>query len=993
MKKRLRNIFLKAWLTSYLLVPTAFGMIPVMPLTQESAAAPAPEQPVQAPVLVDTAQAPTGQASAAPTAPIVTPAGAAPEPPKQPIVTAPAVTETVIVPVITPPVVIVADTQNAQQQAILPQKPPANNFEDIKDEHKKEIYLNFENTDLSSFIDYIAEVKKLNVIPDRTLEGAKISLTIREPLSIDGAWNVFLTVLDMAGFSIIQAGDVYKILPKDKKLMQPLPAYINVPYQTLPDSDETVRYVMFLTNIQVDAIRPVLESMLSSPSALHEQKDMNAFIIVDKSFNVKAAAKLLFELDQMGLPENVTVLRLKRTNAVDVKNLIDGLKSKPDINPLARLLGKVSEGGVEYFSPTTRIIPEERTNSLILLGRSESIDKIVNFITTKIDTEIKEAESPLHIFELQNIDAVQVKDILKQVTAVPDSVTGQAAGKFGSIRGGVKYFKPMTFEVDKDGNRLIISCTDKQDWRLLKKTIQDLDKPQPQVAIESLVVRVTVNDTSELGGALRNKKHGQIGKNIDFQSPSPTGSPVLEQGVSQPSGSSNVSLLGNMLQEISAKVGQTALTFGAPGNIWAYFTALKAITNASILSQPFLTVANKTKATIDVGETRRIVSETQAASGSSSEVSSFEDAKASVKLDILPHINLDGIIRLQMELNIEDFIDNDANQKTIKKVMTDVTVADGQVLVMGGFVQTKIIETKIKTPILGDIPILGWFFKNQRRERTKEYLFIFLAPTIIKPRQMPGMELYTKMKLHEATDDIEESVETRRVMDPIHNWFFNPDQENYSHKVIDFANARYQPTTVDIKNDPYYRSQTLQEEDDAERAYAKSLAMAPSVVEQMVQEPKADPIKQPEQAPVAQGPVEQKAAVASAGPADIVITPAPQQSVIVNTAPVMVTVEPKKTEQMKLADQSIDQQRAALKNILADDNDTFVIEPRLQPETDKRAAMKKTLSDEPKQERVKTETIVVDPGKRNVLKNFLSSSPALARRGNHSAIERRKVAA
>ncbi len=181
-------------------------------------------------------------------------------------------------------------------------------------DEKKDIYLNFENTDLMSFVDYISEIKKLNVIPDKTLEGAKISLTIREPLSIEGAWKVFLTVLEMAGFAIVQAGEVYKIVPKDKKLMQPLPAYINVPYESLPDSDETIRYVMFLTNIQVDSIRPVLESMLSSPNALHEQKDMNAFVIVDKSYNIRAAAKLLTELDQMGLPETVTVLRRKRVN-------------------------------------------------------------------------------------------------------------------------------------------------------------------------------------------------------------------------------------------------------------------------------------------------------------------------------------------------------------------------------------------------------------------------------------------------------------------------------------------------------------------------------------------------------------------------------------------------------------------------------------------------------------------------------------------------------
>lgn len=673
----------------------------------------------------------------------------------------------------------------------------------------KDIYLNFENTELSNFIDYMAELKKINVIPEKGLEGSKISLTIREPLTIDGAWNIFLTVLEMAGFSIVQAGQVYKIIAKDKKLTQPLPAYINTPYQELPDSDLTIRYVMMLTNIQVTDVEPIMASMLSDKSMLLSQKDMNAFIITDKSFNIKAAAKLMHELDQMGLPETVTVLKLKRVNAADTRDLLKSLINKPEGSPLARLLGKAVEGGTEYFSPTTRIIAEERTNSLILLGNNKSIDKIIDFITKHIDTAIKEAESPLHIYELQHIDAKQVIDILKEVTAVPESVTGQTAGKFGSIRGGVKYFRSMNFQVDKDGNRLIVNCVDKQDWKLLKKTIQDLDKPQPQVAIESLLVTISADDMKSLGGMVRNKKHGQIGKNIDFQSANLTGAPSLEQS-GEGEASEPISLLGNLLNQIVATQGQTVLTFGPASNIWSVFTMIKKQTNSSILSQPFITVANKTTAHIEVGQTLRIVSE-QIGTGDTA-TQGFIDSEAATKLDITPQINLDGVVRMKIKTEITEFESTDGSNKSQKLLDTNVTVADGQVLVLGGFVKTKVTETKVKTPILGDIPIVGWFFKNQKRIINKQYIFIFMSPTIIKPRSTPGMQLYTKMKLHQATEDVEDAVETKRVMDPIHNWFFNPEKENYSHKVIDFANARYQPTTVDIKNDPYYRSLVNDEE-------------------------------------------------------------------------------------------------------------------------------------------------------------------------------------
>jgi general secretion pathway protein D len=667
----------------------------------------------------------------------------------------------------------------------IPPKEP----EKEESEEKKDIYLNFENTDLLSFINYMSELKKINLIPDKALEGAKISLTIRDPLTLAGAWKVFLTVLEMAGFSIIKVGEVYKIIPKDQKLLQPLPAYINIPYQTLPDSDETIRYVVFLQNIQVGEIKGLLEGMLSATHSVVDYAEVNGLIITDKCYNIKAAMKVINELDQTGLQESVVVMRLKQANAVDVKTLLESLIRKDEGSPLARLLGRQAETSLEYFSPSTRIIAEERSNSLILMGNQKSIQKIEDFITKHLDSELKGTESPLHIYELQHTDASQIKDILETVT---DVSTVQTAGKYGAVRGGVKYFKGMKFQVDKDGNRLIVQTTDKQDWKLLKKTIADLDKPQPQVAIETLLVTVDMTDNKELGGRIRNKEN-QIGGGVNFQS--------AGLGKETITTSDPVSLLGNLIESFASAKGVTAITLGKGTNIWAIFRALKEQTNTSIMSQPFLTVANKTKASINVGETRRVVSET------SSDATAYTSVTASTKIELTPQINLDGVIRFDMNVIIKDFLANNIDTEE-KNLTTNVTVANGQVLVLGGFVKTKVTESQNKTPVLGDIPVLGWLFKQKKRSISKTYIFVFMSPTIIKPRTDPGVNLYTRMKLHDARDKIEESVETKRINDPIHNWFFNPKGEDYSHKVTDFANARYQPTTVDIRNDPYYRVHT-----------------------------------------------------------------------------------------------------------------------------------------------------------------------------------------
>lgn len=712
-------------------------------------------------------------------------------------------------------------TQESSNTNILPTnvssmvtgKPTSDDKQNNSNSSEKDIYLNFDNADLLNFVNYIAEIRQMNLVVDKTIESVKISLTIREPLTAEGAWNVFLTVLEMGGFSIVKVGHLFKVIPKDQKQTQPLPAYINVAPDTLPDSDINIRYVLFLTNMNVADLEELLKSMLSDKGFEVPVKDVNGFVITDKSLNIKAAAKVLLELDQMGTAEAVTVIKLKSANAVDVKTLLESLIKQPDVSPLARLLGKTAEGSTSYFPPGTKVISEERTNSLILLGSSKVIKKIEDFVVNHLDVELKQAKSPLHVYELQYTDATQIASILQEATTTPESVAGQAASKYGAIRGGVKYFKSMIFKVDKDGNRLVVSSTDNVDWKLLKKTIRDLDKPQPQVAVESMIVTVDVVDTKDLGGAIRNKKHGMLGINIDAQGAGPNNSPQLEY--KPPEGRTNpVSLLGDMINQITPAKGLSTLTFGKTGNIWAYIQALKSITNTSVLSQPFMTIANKTTANVVFGSQYRVVQETQGEGG----LSGYEAIDANTNLTITPQINLDGLVRLDIDLQIDEFIDPNAGSKTKRNLKTNVAVANGQVLVLGGFVKTQVVENKYKTPILGDIPILGWLFKDQKRTITKQYIFIFLCPTIVKPRQTPGMNLYTKMKLHDATDRIEDGIVTKRTPDPIHNWFFNPEKENYSHKVIDFANARYQPTTVDIKNDPYYRAQTARAEVEIEKS-------------------------------------------------------------------------------------------------------------------------------------------------------------------------------
>lgn len=713
---------------------------------------------------------------------------------------------------VAPPQTVALSSATPPHSAIMPQEniskketPALNKIEEKKE--TKEIYLNFENADLINFVNYIADLQKISILPDKALTGNKISLTTRKPLNSAQAFNILHTILDISGFSLIKDGTLYKIVPNAQKMTQPLQTFINIAPHLLPSSDEAIRYVTFLNNIKATDVKGLLDSFLGNPHIVIAQDNVNALIISDKSNNIKSAMKIVHELDKNGQQEAVVVLRLKERNATEVETLLKNLiEDKTPNHPLAHLF-KRPEQMNSFFGPT-KIFSDERLNALILIGTKDATLTIENFVKEHIDIALKAMQSPLHIYELQYMDAKQIVDLLKDATANPESITGQEASKYGAVRGGTKYFKNMTFKADEEGNRIIVSTPDIQDWKLLKPILKDLDKPQPQVALETLVVIVESTNTDQLGGQFRNKSEGSLGSGINFQGP-PIQKTVLKTDPAVPDGTTtvqNVSLLGNLLNGLTGALGQTILTFGKPNDIWGIFQMLQSRTRSSIVAQPFLTVTNKYAAEILVGTTNRIVSQQSIVNGQ--QVSGYQDTEANLKIAVTPQINLDGIVNLKINIAVNDFGAN-SNITFDRNLETSVSVANGQVLALGGFVQTTVQESIGKVPILGDIPILGWAFKNRQKVVTKENILIFMCPTIIKPRTSPGINLYTRMKIQQAKQNINFGTSKSITNDPVSNWFFNPDSKDYSRKIDDFATARYQPVTVDIKNDEYYRAEKV----------------------------------------------------------------------------------------------------------------------------------------------------------------------------------------
>jgi len=690
------------------------------------------------------------------------------------------------------------------------QKIEAPIFEEQDEEDN--IEFNFEQADLQNFITQIEEIFEVKFITDdalqplpqgkKPLKGNKISFKTHAPLSKKEAWNLFLSFLDIAGFTAIpyDSPRVFRITVIDTARKSPLPAYIGVDYTTLPDSDEIIRYVYFLENASTETIKAIIDPLRSSSSqGFVELKEHKGFILTDKAYNIKMLMKIISELDKASAPESMAVLKLRNADAKQVQELYTSLLPKEE--PASRFFTKKQPTSL-YFPENTRIIAEPRTNTLILLGPVNAIQKIENFIIKYIDIELDQAYSPLYTYHLKYADATTIADIMTNVTAFGKETE---AGKYGGVRGADQYMGPMVFIPEKETNTVIIKGS-YDDYLKAKTIIDRLDEAQPQVAIEVLVVSVDINDKKSLGAQLRSKvpgPNGLLGNNIKFQTSGLYNSPqagIITNPFTAAEGQTPAApgvdrLLGNLLNLVGgAAPGTTLVQLGRDAfGIWGIFQALQTVTDAEVISNPFLLATNNTKANVSLGLTRRVITMT-AVGGNDNNQNGFGDDKANLDVTITPQINSDGMIVLKVSVELDEFTDPNPQSATklTRNITTNAIVANQEVLALGGLIRTNTTINESKVPILGDIPILGWFFKNKTKTKFDQNLLILISTRIISPTVEKEAKEFTQYHINDYKETLARLDRKPDEHDPIHRMFFEDKKKRskISHEKLIFKRQK-----------------------------------------------------------------------------------------------------------------------------------------------------------------------------------------------------------
>ncbi|MGH7905929.1 MAG: type II secretion system secretin GspD [Candidatus Binataceae bacterium] len=311
------------------------------------------------------------------------------------------------------------------------------------------ITMNFQNVDIPVLAKFISEITGKNFVVDESVRG-KVSIISPTKVTPLQAYSIFQSVLQVKGYTTVKAGPIIKIIPAREVRQSAALTPSQRPSQVL--GDEYVTRMVKLRNIDAASLVSVIQPMVSHDGLVAAFPEDNTLIITDDAFNVDRLLKIIGALDIQGVQANIEVIPLKLAFAGQIAPEIEkimGKKTGPSGQQVIRRPGfGVVAPSAEGPSTNFKIIPDERTNSLIVLAGPLQMRQI-KALVGKLDINPPNATAKIHVYHLKNAQALEMVQVLGgllggsgpgELSPVTgrDSL-GRSSGMGGSGFGGMGY--------------------------------------------------------------------------------------------------------------------------------------------------------------------------------------------------------------------------------------------------------------------------------------------------------------------------------------------------------------------------------------------------------------------------------------------------------------------------------------------------------------------------------------------------------------------------
>jgi general secretion pathway protein D len=634
------------------------------------------------------------------------------------------------------------------------------------------VNLDFQDVELSTVIDTIAKLTSRNFVYDDRVRG-RVTIVSPTPIPIDQAYTVFESVLQVKGFTTVNApGGVIKIIPVRDAKESSIDTRRS---DSAPNTDRFVTRLIPLSYIDAEQISNTLKPLVSKEAALVAYQPTNTLILTDSASNIRRILSILEAIDVETFKEELALIRLQYADASVVADQLGELfgvqvsSTSRISSPIAarirarpQIPGQPQPGTEANRLGQVHIITDERTNSLLVSASRSTLDSVRDFIR-KVDVPV-EGGGRIQVYYLKHADAEDLADTLNSLLggAAPSGPAASApgaaqlAGAVNDIASGVG-----TVTADPATNSLLIQASP-EGYQALVSVIQQLDIARPQVLVEGLIIEVTVGDSQQLGfNAIIRAIGGDQNLGLSSQTDSATSgllnSAKQSVGTTSSTGSSTTPItdlaseLIPLLAGPGGFVARFALRNGGKDLFRAVIRAAANDNAINVLSAPHILTSDNEEAEILVGDnipiiTSRLQAPTAAATNVNTSLSTsvnVERQDIGVTLRVTPQITEGDTMRLDIFQEITALnpalattAGFDPNQVgpalSNRRIENSVVVKDGETVVIGGLISDDYTDNLSKVPWLGDIPVLGWLFKSTDKMLTKRNLLVFLTPSVIR---------------------------------------------------------------------------------------------------------------------------------------------------------------------------------------------------------------------------------------------------------------------
>ncbi len=328
---------------------------------------------------------------------------------------------------------------------------------------------------------------------------------------------------------------------------------------------------------------------------------------------------------------------------------------------------------------------------------------------------------------------------------------GQLDKGNGPSAGGQPVLQNVRITPDVANNSLLIYA-DQGNYRIIESALRQVDQPQLQVAINATIAEVDLTDELQFGVQFFLTSHA-LGLRPDQGSLLNTTSTVapVSPAVAAAQATAATTSTTGAVTAASTAASTAATAFinrafpgfnflvGQEAQPAMILTALHNVTGVKVLSTPSLVVVNNQAATLQVGNQVPIsTGSATVLTANNTVVNTVDYRNTGIILHVAPRVSADGNVRLDIEQEISSVVPSTEAAANLtptiqeRKVKSQISVANGQTVLLAGLIQDQKNENKSGIPLLDQLEGIGNAFSNQDNQKSRTELIIFIRPQIIR---------------------------------------------------------------------------------------------------------------------------------------------------------------------------------------------------------------------------------------------------------------------